>query len=128
MGTERPLTGVGVGNFRYFVGAFCAGTEDFLGLLGDPHDYYLKPLAELGIIGLVIFLWICGSVWGGWRKRRSADPASPAELRHLAIGAGLLGLAIDMVFQHALVQTEMQIITASVVALALLGGRSHASG
>jgi len=124
MGTGLPLTGVGVGNYRFFVDPY-SPEPGRSGILGEPHNYYLKPLAELGVVGLGLFLWVCWSVWKSWRT-----PAPHLEkrcgLRRLAAGAGLLALAVNMVFQHALVQMEMQLITAAVVALAVFDGRDEA--
>ena len=124
MGTELPLTGVGVGNYRLFASPYWPGPQLF-GILGDPHNYDLKPFSELGVLGFGLFLWICWSVRQSWR----APPLQLEQaygLRRLAVGAGLLALAVDMLFQHALVQSEMQVITAAVVTLAVLDERGCA--
>jgi O-antigen ligase len=119
MGTTLPLTGVGVGQYRLFVGPYWPGPEYF-GILGDPHNSYLKPLAELGVPGLLLFLWLCVATWQSWRAATPLRLRRREDLRRLAVGAGLLALLVDMLFQHVLVQSEMQVIVASVLALAVL--------
>jgi O-antigen ligase len=54
MARDHPLVGVGPGNYeaaypRYYIG-------DWLEALGHSHNYYINTFAELGLIGLVIFL------------------------------------------------------------------------
>ena len=127
MGTELPLTGVGIGQYRFFDGPYWPGPQQF-GILGDPHNTYLKPLAELGFPGLVLFLWICWATWRTWRARPPLPPGGRRYLRRLAVGAGLVALAADMLFQHVLVQSEMQVIGATVVALAVLDESGHVPG
>ena len=54
---EHPLLGVGTGGYEP---AFVDHVKDQKGqenfLHHDPHNQFLKILAELGIVGLVIFL------------------------------------------------------------------------
>jgi hypothetical protein len=127
MGTELPLTGVGIGQYRFFDGPYWPGPQQF-GILGDPHNTYLKPFAELGVPGLALFLWICWAVWHASRARPDSPPGSRRYLRRLAVGAGLLALAVDMLFQHVLVQIEMQVIGAAIAALAVLDEQGQRPG
>lgn len=46
---RNPLTGTGFQTFGYFSHA---------GGLRDTHNYYVKVLAEMGIAGLMVFLWL----------------------------------------------------------------------
>ena len=61
---EHPLLGVGTGGYEP---AFVDHVKDQKGqenfLHHDPHNQFLKILAELGIVGLVIFLSFLGSAF-----------------------------------------------------------------
>lgn len=58
---DQPLSGVGAGNFNvqysdYFV------REQFQFSRGHAHNFYIHLLAEVGIVGLVLYLWLISSV------------------------------------------------------------------
>jgi O-antigen ligase len=82
MATDHPLMGVGPGNYeavypRYY-------KQDWVEALGHAHNYYLNSFAELGIIGLVVFLGFCASVFlrigQGLRETLSASSVRRALL------------------------------------------------
>lgn len=58
---ENPLTGVGTGNFGHSCVRYselCAAYLHWEGVLASVHNVYLAASAELGIIGLVLFMGI----------------------------------------------------------------------
>jgi len=57
---RNPVIGVGYGIFQY--------VPDKTGqTYGDPHSNYMETLAEQGIIGVFILLFLCYSAWkSGW--------------------------------------------------------------
>lgn len=68
---ERPLTGFGLGTFfqSYFIGY---GGNQWYSRFA--HNHYLQILAELGIVGLILFLaFILSSLLAFWRIYRSRE-------------------------------------------------------
>jgi len=91
----RPFLGVGIGNFNLVYPAyqtegalFSYGGQDHF--IRQAHNEYLQFAAELGLVGLGLFLWFCASlVRGLWRRMKTV--ARPAES---IIYLGLLGSAL----------------------------------
>lgn len=90
----RPLTGIGANHYENAYAdararfsatrldqPFIAQNEDML--IRWPHSQYVQTLAELGLIGFMLFLWFCCAlVFVFWRAlRRASQPM-------LALGAG----------------------------------------
>lgn len=74
LGSERPLTGVGMKNFRVVCDnpdiGLPAAVEMRCGT--HPHNLYLEWFAESGIPGLILFLSmlaaLAGRLWQGWQR------------------------------------------------------------
>jgi O-antigen ligase len=73
MAVDHPIMGVGPANYeavyeRYYLPGWSEK-------LPHAHNYYLNTFAELGFIGLVVFLAFCASVFArvGTGLRQSAD-------------------------------------------------------
>ncbi|MGQ9524721.1 MAG: O-antigen ligase family protein [Armatimonadota bacterium] len=82
---ERPLLGAGAGTFEVLYPPHARA-----GFTRMAHNSYLQIAAELGIVGLALWLWTIGTVlWTGLRGQDT--PQGPA-LR-AAGAAGLLGTA-----------------------------------
>lgn len=66
MVADRPLLGVGVGNYVPTYPAYALpGWQD---PLGHAHNYYLHVAAEAGLLGLGAYLLlVLASFWHGWR-------------------------------------------------------------
>jgi putative inorganic carbon (HCO3(-)) transporter len=77
--TADPVVGIGFNTYE-FLGR--------VGGYGDTHNYFVKVLLETGVIGLLLFLWLLGRMWGlGYVLfRRAEDPF------WAAIGLGFLAL------------------------------------
>ncbi len=90
---EHPLMGVGTGGF---VQAYRARTgQAGLDVPPHPHNQYLFILAQVGIIGFGLLLWLFVQQW------RSASLAHDAKYRLLARGL-VVTIAITCFFQPAL--------------------------
>jgi O-antigen ligase len=86
-------TGVGLGCYEPAYRDF--GLINWRIPLGHAHNYYLNIAAETGLIGLVAYLILWGTVfWQTWRATRRADGL----LRGLAIG--LLGAWTHLSVHH----------------------------
>lgn len=116
MAAAFPLTGVGAGFYRHFVDQYWPLATK-AGILSEPHNYYLKVLSELGLPGLIVFLWIAWTVWRSGSSREAPD--STDAWRTAGARAALVALGLNMIFQHTAILLEMQIVTAAVAWLAL---------
>jgi O-antigen ligase len=90
---DHPLMGAGTGGFAqaYEVYAKQAGVP----VPSHPHNQYLLIMAQVGIIGLVLLLWLFVQQW------RSAPLVSDATYGLLARGL-VITIAISCLFQPAL--------------------------
>lgn len=91
---EHPLMGVGTGGF---IQAYRARTEQArLDVPPHPHNQYLFIMAQVGIVGLGILLWLFVQQW------RSASLAGDKTYELLAKGL-VVTIAITCLFQPGLV-------------------------
>jgi hypothetical protein len=108
---ERPLRGLGAGNFR---GEYVRERET----AEEPrvvHSLPLQLLAELGIVGFALGATVLGCVgWAAWRFIRSGDARD-------ATFAGAIG-ALGYWLAHASIDWLWQLPAVSLPALALAGG------
>ena len=112
---ERPLFGVGPGNFRHVHGLY-------LGLPAwdrDVHanNLYIELAADLGLPGLFLFLWLLLAV--GLRWRRAVSSSSPGALALLAIGLGgsLLAFLLHGTLDYYLEFTGLSVLFWMVLGL-----------
>jgi O-antigen ligase len=78
-----PLLGIGPGNYHpyiYYHGTIWYGS----GTYTTAHSNYAQMAAELGLVGLAVFIWV---VVSGIRAGHSAVRNAPSDLRWLAVGA-----------------------------------------
>jgi UDP-GlcNAc:undecaprenyl-phosphate GlcNAc-1-phosphate transferase len=72
---DRPLEGVGAGNYDVPYFAQRATTED----VRQPHSIALQSLSELGVVGAaLLLLFIAGLSWGAVQLAREARTSAPA--------------------------------------------------
>jgi len=91
---EHPLMGVGTGGFMQ---AYRARTEQArLDVPPHPHNQYLFIMAQVGIVGLGVLLWLFVQQW------RSASLAGDKTYELLAKGL-VVTIAISCLFQPGLV-------------------------
>jgi putative inorganic carbon (hco3(-)) transporter len=67
---ERPLTGWGFHEMPDTLPHYVSGYKE---KVLYPHNTYLELLVELGIVGLILYLWL---MWELWRMGRGAIPAN----------------------------------------------------
>jgi O-antigen ligase len=102
MAGDHPLVGVGLNNFRAESSAYVRkpGALQYVDLISERphvvHNVYLQLLAEAGVVGLALFLFVASAcIRSAWRAARRFDAAGEHALSALAravvlaIGAGL---------------------------------------
>ena len=92
--SKRPLTGFGLGSFRYTFGMFEWIGEPFR---IDPHSLFFKLLSETGIIGTAAFFaFIAFYLWKAYKASKSRD------FIYKAFFSGLIGM-----FFHMLIDVDI---------------------
>ena len=108
----RPTLGIGVGNFLFASEYF--GSEELLTLISrtmgtpreNPHNQFLLVVAELGLIGLFLFVWLLmAPLKRLWRSTRT-QARWPALLDR-AVGVGLFACFVTLLANHSLVYAEV---------------------
>ena len=92
----NPLLGVGPGNYQPYV--FLHNTLWFgSNTYTTAHSNYVQMAAELGLIGLAVFLWV---IIGGLAAGLTAIRRSPPELKWLGVAATAIvaSMAVTAVF------------------------------
>jgi hypothetical protein len=84
MMASAPVFGVGVGMFHPLSRRFMGPQLGWSYSLENAHNYFLQIAAELGVVGLAVFLYFLYAVW---RKARSSIPVR-GHLLGAAAGAG----------------------------------------
>ena len=115
----RPLFGVGIDRFHLLAGSLAS--PDLHALFParkNPHNDLLRFAAELGLVGLALFLWILAAagrvVWRGLRSSRDARLAGLA-------GGVIVFLVTSMVSNPLMVREVSYVFW---IALGLAVGRS----
>jgi O-antigen ligase len=115
----RPVFGVGIDRFYLVVGAFASPELNALwSSRKNPHNDFLRVGAELGLVGLSMFLWILAAA--GKRIWQALRISGDARLAGLA--AGLVGFLITSLVSNPLMLREVSF--AFWIALGLAAGHS----
>ncbi len=106
---QRPLTGHGLNNFRHLYGPLL-GLEVW-DTRTSANNLYLEMLADLGLPGLLVLLWLLGSA-GRVVLNHLQQPAQPATgtLVVVGIAAGLLAFALHGLFDYFLEFMGVQLL------------------
>jgi hypothetical protein len=97
MFADRPVTGVGLGNFTHRYPAYAADlkrrdAEETT----DPHNVFVAIISQTGLVGVIAFSVLFGTIgrhaWRAWRHADAPDRTSLAAL--IAVFAALLGLSL----------------------------------
>ena len=118
----RPLFGVGIDRFYLEAGAFASPELNALwNSRKNPHNDFLRVGAELGLVGLGLFLWILfAAAKRIWQALRISGDA-----RLAGLAAGLVGFLITSLVSNPLMLREVSF--AFWIALGLATGHSAAA-
>lgn len=100
--SERPIWGYGIGNFRVAYPPFLHAVQkpgyNVRHGIAKAHNVFLQITAEMGLIGLGLFLGVFATA--AHRIRRMLSPAVEPEIRLVTIGiaAALVGFLVNGVF------------------------------
>jgi O-antigen ligase len=103
MATDHPLMGVGPGNYEAAYPRYYKG--DWVEALGHAHNYYLNSFAELGVLGLVVFLGFCASVFFriGRGLRDHLALSSPRRVLLLGALGAMVAFSVHNMFDNMFV-------------------------
>ncbi len=120
MFASSPLMGVGVDRFFHNLPQYM-DTGDRTWITDETyaiaHNTYLQFAAEMGLLGLLPFLWLLFSTYRGLQKvARDALRSGSLLLHQAAVGmqAGLVGYAVSAFFVSGLLRTFWVLIALSV--------------
>lgn len=114
MFAEKPVTGWGPGTYMFQYAPFQAARDRTIistnfGLNGNTHSEYLGPLAEQGLVGMLLVLLVVGTIT--WTAVRLWSRLPPGVDRRL-VGAAFLGLVTY--FVHGFLNNYLDLDKASV--------------
>jgi O-antigen ligase len=126
MVSANPVVGVGAGNYpnstiHYLFEPGTITRSDFIVDLPKPaHNVYLQALAELGAVGLTLFLLVLGAslravLLAARTFRRAGDRSM--ELLSRALLIGLCGLLASAFFSTAIYSKQLWLMLALAVAV-----------
>lgn len=124
MAADRPLLGVGTGNFTLAQPEYQRRDPTFTRRTLAPHNLYVQLAAESGLLGLLSWLAFFGSIVVlalSARHRRQGLPRGPSALPG-ALVAGLAAWAFASVFLHL---AEFHLLVIAVALVLLLHDRTR---
>lgn len=104
---QFPITGLGAGNFGMAEGTVATELRRLQEQgIGTPwntaHNTYVQVLAELGVPGAVLFVWLLGAAWREMRRAERNPPTRNAQSLVQATKASTLGMLVGILFlSHA---------------------------
>jgi O-antigen ligase len=135
---DRPLTGVGMGNFTVVEPSYALNRdvnllrpEYALELQLETHNTYLELASELGLIGVVLFAALVGmslftALRGVRRFKQAQDAAGEAITRGLVVAT--LGILTAYVFLSGIYEKQLWILLGTLVAADFVATRLHRTG
>ena len=135
MTADHPVGGVGMDNFTTVAPEYLEQNLDIQRAdlflrpnATEAHNTYLSVLAELGVVGLILFLVFLGAVLGvAWRSARGLarthDHEADILARALIVGAA--GMLAAYFFFSAEFEKQLWLILGSLVALSTLSGEAR---
>ncbi len=100
---ENPLLGVGLGGFQKAYSERMKDAPDWQRvILHDPHNQFLKIVAELGLIGFIFFIYMLASA--------ASQRSSSLEYKILGLGVLLAWFGTSMFSSHFSTFTEGRFI------------------
>jgi putative inorganic carbon (HCO3(-)) transporter len=126
---DRPLLGVGIGNYRGAQEAYVREEVPLLMTRTHAHNVWLQAAAERGVLGMLALLWVAAAVLGAAiRALRRLAPAGG--LPHaLAAGAlaALTGFFLDGLVQNNFGDSQVALLFWLVAGVVVVCGRAAAA-
>lgn len=116
MGRQFPVTGVGLGAFESIAPVF--QPKPVVVFFNHAHSQYLQWWAEGGAIGVLLALWLVAAAAAVLTSRARRDPSALGHVRFGAL-AGLIGLAVQCVWETPLVTPAVLWLTGLVSGVAM---------
>ncbi|HXY86387.1 MAG TPA: O-antigen ligase family protein [Gaiellaceae bacterium] len=129
---NHPIGGVGVGNFQFVEPRYALGNLNLTAVslvIDTPkvaHNTYLHILAELGIVGLALFVAALVIALGAaWRASKVFHRASDPDMEALSRGflVGTVGLLSAYVFFSAQYEKQLWLVLGVLLALRTVARR-----
>jgi O-antigen ligase len=130
---SHPIGGIGAGNFTVVEQAFAIGnvsltrTSDVV-LNHVVHNSYLQVLAELGVVGYVLFAFLLvGALVIAWKAVQTFANSGDREMEILARGLmiGSIGMFMAYFFLSAQYEKQLYLMLGALVALSAVSLRSR---
>jgi len=94
---DNPVLGVGTGGFTAAYAALASRTGD--APTANPHNEFLMIIAQFGLVGLVLLLFVFGTQW--WLAARLPDRFDQAAARGLVLTMVVASLLSSTLVDHA---------------------------
>jgi hypothetical protein len=94
---DNPLTGLGFGGYRLFVGDYLTSVQTTVALRpfeSETFSQVLKSLVDAGTWGAIAFLWM---MWGILKALKTGAEVSHGDLRSLLAGAYVFALTMLLI-------------------------------
>ena len=99
---SRPLFGVGIGDFYLQSRRFMPPELGWRYAFENAHNYFLQIAAELGVVGLALFIWLIVAVWRAiWNEQSRRNPVV------IGAAAGLTAFLITCLTGHPVLVHEV---------------------
>ncbi|HEY5999250.1 MAG TPA: O-antigen ligase family protein [bacterium] len=123
---DRPVLGVGIGNFRAAQDAYVREAVPLVMTRTHAHNVWLQVAVERGVLGVLALLWLFLALLGAAR-RAVGDRAARRRERALAAGAlaAVVGLLLDGLVQNNFGDSQVAFclwLVAGVIAVCARGG------
>jgi tetratricopeptide (TPR) repeat protein len=92
--------------------------------MGTAHSIYFNTAAELGLIGLIVGGWLLLALFLAWHRRWRESGSQVEQIRVMAVGAALVGLAAQTLVDTYVATPNMLVMLALV---AFIGGNPKLS-
>ncbi len=80
MCVDHPIDGVGIGQYDYQLINYAPPTLSLKELNNGAHNIYMAVLAETGLVGLLLFLWLVVACYSAVRRARFSDDRETREI------------------------------------------------
>lgn len=111
---DAPVLGVGVGNYRHLYERYRASGDDTRKVFATPDNMYLVTLAESGLLGLGLFLYILSGAYSAFSDGYRRDGS---RFMLLAGMSALAGFAVDAFFFDALYVEPVRVVFWTIMGL-----------